>query len=164
MSLYDPRLSLAATKLAISNGNRLIRKYINDGFLPEYTHRPHVCCTADGKESLAGICTYNSRHIAAHGNSYSLMRHGKVRVRDPIEELVADFDHVHVRPGVGPLDVKGLSIVGSLDSRCSVHELAMRLRGVLQHEVVGQWNEPMFITGHHHWSKPHLTLSKVLHV
>ena len=160
---YLPRLSPEATKLAISNGNRLIHKYINDGFLPEYTHRPHMCCTADGKESLAGICTYSSRHIGAHGNSYSLMRHGKVRVRDPIEELVADFDHVHVRRGVGPFDTNGLSIVGSLHSSCCVHELAMRLRGFLQHEVVGQWNEPMFNTSHHHWSKPHLTLSKVWH-
>lgn len=159
---YLPRLSPEATELAIKNGNRLIHKFIRDGVLPEYTHRPHVVCSADGKESLAGICTYSSRHIGAHGNSYSLMRNAKVRVRDPIEEFVADFDHIHIKRGVGPFDVSGLSIVGSLHSMCYVHELAMRLRGFLQNEVVGQWNEPMFDLTHHHWSKPHLTLSKVV--
>ena len=160
---YLPRLSHAATKGAKTEGNRLIRKYINDGHLPDYTHRPHVCCTYDGREHIAGICKYSSRHIAGPGNSYLLMRYGKVAVPDPIIEFVADFDHVHVRRGTGPPNIKGLSIVGSLDASCNIHELAVKLRGFLENEVLGQWNEPNFNFGFHHWSKPHVTLSKIWH-
>ena len=165
---YLPRLSREATTLAIQNGNRLIRKYINDGFLPEYTHRPHVCCKEDGTEYIAGICKYSSHLIAARGNSssrnsFTLMRYGKVAARHPVQELVADFDHVHVRRADDDLAcLRGLSIVGSLDSYSSVHELAMKLRCFLKNEVVGQLNELSFDAGHHHWSKPHLSLAKLL--
>jgi hypothetical protein len=158
---YLPRLSQNATTLAIHNGNRLIRKYINDGFLPEYTHRPHVCCGEDGKEYLAGMCKYNSSLISR--NSFGLMRYGKVAAQHPVQEFVAEFDHVHVQRANDDLEcLRGLSIVGSLDSNCNVHELAMKLRSFLKNEVVGQWNELSFDVDHHHWSKPHLTLAKLL--
>ena len=157
---YLPRLSNNATTLAIHNGNRIIRKYINDGFLPEYTHRPHVCCKGDGKEFIAGICKYNSSLISRE--SFGLMRYGKVAAQHPVQEFVAEFDHVHVqRANDDPECLRGLSIVGSLDSNCNVHELAMKLRSFLENEVVGQWNELSFDEGHHHWSKPHLTLAKL---
>jgi hypothetical protein len=159
---YLPRLSQNATTLAIHNGNRLISKYINDGFLPEYTHRPHVCCGEDGKEYLAGMCKYNSSLISR--NSFGLMRYGKVAAQHPVQEFVAEFDHVHVQRANDDLEcLRGLSIVGSLDSNCNVHELAMKLRSFLNNEVVGQWNELSFDVGHHHWSKPHLTLAKLLY-
>ena len=86
--------------------------------------------------------------------------------RDMVSVLsrVADFDREHVRRAKDALAcLTGLSIVGSLDSNCNVHELATKLRCFLQTEVVGQWNEPSFDAGHHHWSKPHLTLAKLLY-
>ena len=158
---YLPRLSQHATSWAIHNGNRLIRKYINDGFLPLYTHRPHVCCGEDGKEYLSAQLEYlfARRYLST---PFGLTRYGKVAAQYPVQELVAEFDHVHVqRANDDPECLRGLSIVGSLDSNCNVHELAMGLRSFLENEVVGQCNELSFGAGHHHWSKPHLALAKL---
>ena len=50
--------------------------------------------------------------------------------------------------------------VGSLDKNCNVHDLVGGMKDFLENEVLGQNGNPDFSSWLHHWSKPHITLSK----
>ena len=144
---YLPPLTPAGIKRAVYHGRFLVNKFLEDGDLPIYTHRPHECDTAWGNGFLRGLCRYEYRKR----QSFSLMRYADIGVKEPIGSLNAEFDHIHVKGGF---------IVGSLTKECNVHVLVNRLRSYVENEVLGQYGNEPFLLRQHRWSKPHITLAK----
>ena len=159
--LYGPHLSSAALQKARKEGNLLLHKFCRDGHVPIYVARPHECIDDAGNTFLSGCCKYSSRFVARNTrdciNAFPLMRFAEVAVRNPFSRLIADFDHIHVRCNPTTCST---SIVGSLDKNCNVHDLVGGMKDFLENEVLGQNGNPDFSSWLHHWSKPHITLSK----
>ena len=82
---------------------------------------------------------------------------GTVHVPLQLQCLRAEFDHIHVSVRAGTATK---FVVGSLHADCDVFVLAKHLKDLIDNEVLGFYGVPRFDRNKHHWSKPHVTLSK----
>ena len=154
---YLPALPDRLMNWAMERGDRLIKKFWHDGYLPFYSSKPEVTNNGVVHNST---CHYTvscvSRRRTGSYNCFRSMLDGEVVQPAMLSELPAMFSEFLLAPG--------LPLIGSLDERSHVFDLCRHLSHFLDCEVYSQpaLNTPFLTSENSRWVQPHITLSPPL--
>ena len=142
---------------AIERGNRLIKKYWHDGYLPAYAFKPEI---SENGEVINGLCHFkvpavSSKNVSTY-NSFRSMMDGRVAQPIRFPRLPALFSDFLLEPGY--------PLIGSLDERSPLFDLCRHISHFLDFEVYGQHalGSPFLTLVNSAWVVPHITLSAPL--